>query len=79
MNLVNTNVTMTSLELVEFINVSRVSGDSELRHDHFMTKVPQVLGQDNAPKFLGTQTYIRQSNAYTNYDEIVKLVKQKLA
>ena len=28
----------------------------ELRHDHFMAKVPKVLGID-APKFLGTQTY----------------------
>jgi hypothetical protein len=57
MNLSINAVTMTSLELVEFINASRDVGASELRHDHFMTKVPQVLGQDNAPKFLGTQTY----------------------
>ena len=44
--------TMTSLELVEFINASRKDGEAELRHDHFMAKVPKVLG-DMSPKFLG--------------------------
>lgn len=62
-------VTMTSLELVDFINQHRKDqaalaglrfpseGYSELRHDHFMTKVPDVLGENHAPKFLGTQNY----------------------
>jgi uncharacterized small protein (DUF1192 family) len=49
-------VTMTSLELVDFINSLRKEGDVELRHDNFMAKVPKVLG-DNAPTFLGTQNY----------------------
>ena len=49
-------VTMTSLELVDFINSLRKEGDAELRHDNFMAKVPKVLG-DNAPTFLGTQNY----------------------
>lgn len=44
-------VTMTSLELVDFINSQRDEDDSELRHDHFMAKVPKVLGEDHAPKF----------------------------
>ncbi|WP_129141499.1 phage antirepressor KilAC domain-containing protein [Modicisalibacter coralii] len=48
--------TMTSLELVEFINSERGEGDARLRHDHFMAKVPRVLG-DAAPKFLGTDHY----------------------
>ena len=48
--------TMSSLEMVEFINSQRGKGDAELRHDHFMEKVPKVIGTD-APKFLGTQTY----------------------
>lgn len=51
----NTTVTMTSLEMVAFINSQRKEGEVELRHDNFMAKVPKVLG-DDAPKFLGTQT-----------------------
>ena len=31
--------------------------NKELRHDHFMAKVPQVLGEKAAPKFLGTDIY----------------------
>lgn len=50
-------ITMTSLELVDFINEQRAPGESELRHDHFMVKVPKVLGESHAPKFLGTQVY----------------------
>ena len=46
-----TIVTMTSLELVDFINDHRKEGEAELRHDHFMAKVPKVLGADHAPKF----------------------------
>lgn len=48
---VTTEVTMTSLELVEYINSQRKEGESELRHDHFMAKVPQVLGENGAPNF----------------------------
>lgn len=49
-------VTMSSLELVEFINTQRGQDKVQLRHDHFMAKVPKVLGF-HAPKFLGTQKY----------------------
>ena len=60
-NLVNISsngaaITMTSLELVDFINEHRAMDEAVLRHDSFMDKVPKVLG-DNAPKFLGTQIY----------------------
>jgi hypothetical protein len=57
-NLINVkpNATMSSLEMVEFINSQRAEGEAELRHDSFMAKVPSVLGAD-APKFIGTQTY----------------------
>lgn len=51
------NVTMTSVELVEFINEQRTEDESELRHDNFMAKVPKVLGESHAPNFLGTQIY----------------------
>lgn len=37
-------------------------GFAELRHDHFMAKVPEVLG-DEAPKFLGTDFYLNGSGA----------------
>lgn len=50
-NITNATVTMTSLELVGYINSQRGEGESELRHDHFMAKVPKVLGEEHAPKF----------------------------
>ena len=53
---VNGQLTMSSLELVEYINAERGDGVAQLRHDSFMDKVQQVLGAD-APKFIGTQTY----------------------
>lgn len=51
MNLVNTNVTMTSLELVSFINSSRAEGEAALRHSHFLEKVPTVLGLEMSRRF----------------------------
>lgn len=51
LTLVGNTPTMTSLEMVEF-NSQRKDGEAELRHDHFMAKVPKVLG-DQSPKFLG--------------------------
>lgn len=50
-------VTMTSLELVEFINSQRKADEAVLRHDSFMAKVPKVLGEAHAPTFIGTQNY----------------------
>lgn len=53
----NTNeVTMSSLEIVDFINEYRAKNESnpvQLRHDHFMAKVPKVLGENQSPIFLG--------------------------
>jgi len=46
--------TMSSVELVKIINEMRDTAKVELRHDHFMTKVLKVLGEDSAPKFRGT-------------------------
>jgi phage antirepressor YoqD-like protein len=47
-------VTMTSLELVDYINELRAAegGYTPLRHDSFLTKVGKVLGND-AQKFVG--------------------------
>lgn len=57
-----TTATMTSLEMVDFINSQRGEGESELRHDHFMAKVPKVLGEA-APQFLGTAFYVNGTGA----------------
>lgn len=49
-------VTMSSLEIVDFINEYRAKNESnpvQLRHDHFMSKVPKVLGENQSPIFLG--------------------------
>lgn len=51
-------LTMSSLELVEFINSERGEDEAELRHDSFMAKVPKVIGENLAPKFIGTSHYV---------------------
>ncbi len=43
---------MSSLELVDFINASRLPGEAKLEHYDLLKKVPQVLGTD-AGKFSG--------------------------
>lgn len=58
-------VTMTSLELVDFINENEVR-ESELRHDHFMAKVPKVLGE-GVPKFRDTQINPQNGVSYQIY------------
>ncbi|MCF7533785.1 Rha family transcriptional regulator [Pseudomonas petrae] len=52
---------LTSLDIVDMINKERAAlfanGQAkkytELRHDHFMGKVVQTLGESQSPKFLG--------------------------
>lgn len=58
-NIITSNsseVTMSSMDMVEFINSQRDPGERALRHDHFMAKVPKVLG-DTSPKFLGVDQF----------------------
>ena len=43
-------VTMSSLELVDYINSQRGDGEATLAHSDFLKKVPQVLG-DGAGNF----------------------------
>lgn len=50
----NKQITMSSVELVSYINSERKEGESELRHDHFMDKVVKVVGEVRAPIFRGT-------------------------
>lgn len=59
-------VTMSSLELVGFINLNRGVRSAVLRHDHFMDKVPVVLGEEHAPKFRGIyfDAYEREKPCY---------------
>lgn len=42
----DTPVSMTSVELVDYINSERAEGESKLEHSDFLKKVPQVLGKD---------------------------------
>lgn len=59
-------VTMSSLEIVDFINEYRAKSETnpvQLRHDHFMAKVPKVLGLEGLPKF--RDTYMNQQNGQT--------------
>lgn len=44
-------VSMTSLELVEFINSKRETGEAVLQHKDFLAKVPRVLGAAQSAKF----------------------------
>lgn len=61
--IINTTPTMTSLEMVEFINSQRNEGESELRHDDFLRKVPKVLSEAVARNFTG---YYKASNGKQN-------------
>ena len=65
---IENTITMTSIEIVAFINAFRQStGDStELRHDDFMRKVPKVLGENTAPKFYGTENYTNGTGGNVN-------------
>jgi hypothetical protein len=53
----NDGETMTSLEIVDFINATRQPGEGLLRHDNFMQKVPKVLSE-NYWQFEGMATWI---------------------
>ena len=44
-------VSMSSLELVEFINSKRKDGEPRLTHKNLIAKVPRVLGSDQSAKF----------------------------
>jgi phage antirepressor YoqD-like protein len=72
-------VTMTSLELVEFINAFRRTqaeaagqafpspGFAELRHSDFLAKVPQVLGKEAERNFSFTYQSAESSRSYPCY------------
>ena len=68
----NSEITMSSIEIVDLINQERKAEAErnpgqkwlELRHDNFMAKVPKVLGENTAPKFLGTAKYAKGNNSF---------------
>lgn len=67
-NLPATQITMTSLELVDYINTERQAkavaagaefpskGHTQLRHADFMAKAPRVLGENHSTKFFAQYT-----------------------
>jgi phage antirepressor YoqD-like protein len=53
-------ITMTSIEMVKYLNDERRNysyGYAEVNHSDFMRRVPKVLGEGTAPKFLGSVNY----------------------
>lgn len=69
MNIViaNQQVTMSSLEMVEYINTSRKDGEAVLQHKHFLDKVPQVLGEGSA-EFSATYVHPQNKQTYPCYN-----------
>lgn len=69
MNLIQSGqqLTMSSLELVDFINSNRENQEPFLRHDNFMAKVPQVLGEGGVLKFKDTYTHPQNGQQYPCY------------
>lgn len=62
-----TTVTMTSLELVAFINSQRKHYEAVLRHDSFMAKVPKVLSETGLQNFLDTYVHPQNGQTYPCY------------
>lgn len=62
---VNT-VTMTSLELVDYINSERSEGDATLAHADFLKKVPLVLGGGHG-NFSDTYRHPQNGQTYPSY------------
>lgn len=61
----NNSVTMTSLELVEFINAHEGRGD--LTHANFMAKVPKVLGEGGLIQIQDTYRHPQNGQIYPCY------------
>lgn len=62
----NMTVTMTSLELVDFINSQRSDGAAVLAHSDFLKKVPQVLGRGHG-NFSDTYQHPQNGQTYPCY------------
>ena len=60
-------ITMTSLELVDFINSQRGEGEAELRHRDFTAKVPKVIGEGVCEIFRTPHTNPQNGQTYFIY------------
>lgn len=60
-------VTMTSLEMIDFINSQRSEGDPILAHADFLKKVPKVLGEEGIGKFSDTYLHPQNGQKYPMY------------
>lgn len=60
-------VTMSSLEMVEYINSMRQEGEAELAHSDFMKKVPKVLGEGGVGRFSDTYVHPQNNQTYPCY------------
>lgn len=58
-------ITMTSLELVDFINAQE--GRQDLTHANFMAKVPKVLGEGGVIQFQDTYVHPQNGQTYPCY------------
>lgn len=58
--------TMSSLEMVDYINSQRGDGEAELRHDNFMAKVPKVLGDGGLIHFQDTYVHPQNGQKYVS-------------
>lgn len=59
--------TMSSIDMVAYINASREAGKAEISHNDFMKKVPKVLGE-GVGKFSHTYTHPQNGQVYPKYD-----------
>lgn len=65
LNITNAPITMTSLELVDFINSHEWRSD--LTHANFMAKVPKVLGEGGVIQFQDTYRHPQNGQIYPCY------------
>lgn len=65
-NPVNQAATMSSVDMVEYINSQRKKGEPELLHKNFLAKVLQVLGEETSAIFLADlpDSYGRSRRGY---------------
>ena len=63
----NNTVTMSSLEIVDFINSQRGASEAELAHADFLKKVPKVIG-GGIGKFSATYTHPQNGQTYPCYN-----------
>lgn len=81
MNLLNTNVTMTSREIAELTGKNHADVLRDIRN---MLEALDLGQSSFADSYFNSQNKeqpngsIRKSNAYTNHDEIINLIKEKL-